>query len=113
MAETGVTVVEYEMVAPSSDPIENAAVARSQFKQESEVYDGNTGSVTLSDEENRMLRDMDMTKFKQMQESDSSLQTMWLRAKQNDSRYCISNELIYQRRRKVDDPGLLLLPEKL
>ena len=58
MAETGVTVVEYEMMAPSSDLIEIAAVTRSHSKQESDVDDGNTGSVTLSDEKNRMLRDM-------------------------------------------------------
>ena len=36
-----------------------------------------------------------------------------MKAKQNDSRYCISNELLYVKSRKVDDPGLLLLPEKL
>ena len=53
-----------------------------------------------------------MTKFKRMQESDSSLQTMWSKAKQNDSRYCISNEL-YERSSKVDDSELLLLSEKL
>ena len=44
-----------------------------QSKQEFDVDDGNTGSVTLSDETNRMHRDMDMTKFKEMQETDSSL----------------------------------------
>ena len=62
-----------------------------------------------------MLRDMDMTKFKEMQESYSSLHDLWMRAKQNDSRYCISNDLLYERSRKVDDQGLLLLllPEKL
>ena len=32
MAETGVTVVESEMVAPSSDTIETAEVTRSQAK---------------------------------------------------------------------------------
>ena len=57
MAETGVTVIECEMVAPSSDPITIAAVTRSQFKQEFDVDDGNTGLVTLSDEYNRMFRD--------------------------------------------------------
>ena len=36
-----------------------------------------------------------------------------MKAKQNDSRYCISNYLLYERSRKVDDPGLLLMPEKL
>ena len=51
------------MVVPSSDPIEIAAVTRSQSKHESDVDDGHTGSVTLSDETNRMLRNMDMTKF--------------------------------------------------
>ena len=60
-----------------------------------------------------MLRDMDMTKFKEMQESDSSFPTMWLKAKKNDFRYCISNELLYERSSKVADSGLLLLPEKL
>ena len=60
-----------------------------------------------------MVRDMNMTKFKEMQEADSSLQTMWLIAKKNDSNYCISNELLYERRSKVDDPGLYLLAEKL
>ena len=48
-----------------------------------------------------------------MQESDSSLNALWLKAKQNDSRYCISNDLLYERSRKVDDPGLLALPENL
>ena len=42
-------------VMPPSDPIEIAAVTRSQSKQESDVHDGNTGSVTLSDETSRML----------------------------------------------------------
>ena len=60
-----------------------------------------------------MLRDMDMTKFKDMKESDSSLHALWMKSKQNDLRYCISNDLLYERSRKVDDPGLLLLPEKL
>ena len=68
MAETGVTVVECKMVAPSSDPIEIDAVTRLQSKQKSDVGDGNTGSVTLSDDKNRTPRDMDMTKFKEMQE---------------------------------------------
>ena len=48
-----------------------------------------------------------------MQESDSCLHALWLKAKQYDSRYCISNDLPYERSRKVDDPGLLLLSEKL
>ena len=74
--------------------------------------DLNNGSVTLSDDKNRMLKDIDMIQFKQMQESDCSLQTMWSKAKENDSRYCISNELLYERSGKVDDPGLLLLSQK-
>ena len=60
-----------------------------------------------------MLRDMDMTKFKEMQESDSSLRALRMKAKQNDSCYCISNDLLYERSSEVDDPGLLVLPEKL
>ena len=36
-----------------------------------------------------------------------------MKTKRNDSRYRISNDLLYERSRKVDDPGLLLLPEKL
>ena len=48
----------------SSDQIEVAAVTRSQSKHKSEVDDGYGGSVILSDETNRMLRYMDMTKFK-------------------------------------------------
>ena len=108
-----VTFVNSEIVVPSSDPNENAAVTRSLSKHKSEVDDGDTGPVTLSDQTNRMLRDMDMTKFKEMQESDSSLHALWMKAKQNDSRHCIRNDLLYERSRKVDDPGLLLLPEKL
>ena len=42
----------------SSDPIEIAAVTRSQSKHNSEVDDGDGGPVTLSDETNRMLIDM-------------------------------------------------------
>ena len=38
---------------------------------------------------------------------------MWPKAKQKDSRYCIGNELLYETKSKVGDPGLLLLPEKL
>ena len=87
----------------SSDPIEIAAVTRSQSKYKSEADDGDGGPVTLSDETNRMLREMDVTKFKEMQESDSSLHALWLKAKQNDSRYCISNDLLYERSRKVDN----------
>ena len=36
-----------------------------------------------------------------------------MKAKQNDSRYCISNALHYDRSSKVDDLRILLLPEKL
>ena len=50
-----------------------------------------------------MLRDTDMTNFKEMQELDSSLHALRMKAKQNDSRYCISNDLLYERSRKVDD----------
>ena len=100
-------------MVPSSDPIEIAAVTRSQSKHKSEIDDGDTGPVTLSDETNQMLRDMDMTKFKEMQESDSSLHTLWMKAKQNDLRYCISNDLLYKRSSVVDDPGLLVLPANL
>ena len=57
IAESVVTFVNSEIVMPSSDP---TAVVRSQYKQESDVDDGNTGSVTLPDETNRKLRDMDM-----------------------------------------------------
>ena len=97
IVESGVTFVNSESVVPSTDPIEIVAVTRSHSKQESDVDDGNTGSVTLSDETNRMLRDMDMTKFKEVQESDSSLHALWMEAKQNDSLYCISNDLLYER----------------
>ena len=54
-----------------------------------------------------------MTKFKEMQESDSSLHALWMNAKQNNPRYCISNYLLFERSSKVDDPRLLLLPENL
>ena len=111
--ESGVTLVNSQMVMPSSDPNEIAAVTRSQSKQESDVGDENIRSVTLSDETNPMLRNMDMTKFKEMQESDSSLPALWMNAKQNDSCDWISNYLLYERSSKVDDPGLLLLSEKL
>ena len=57
--------------------------------------------------------DMDMTKIKEIQQSDSSLQTLWLKAKKSDFRYCITNELLYDISSKVNDPGLLLLSEKL
>ena len=95
-----VKLVNSEIVVPSNDQIEIAAVTRSQSKQKSDVDDGNTGSVTLSDETKRM----DMTKFKEMQESDSSLHALWIKTTRNDSRYCISNDLLYERSRKIDDP---------
>ena len=78
--ESVVTFVNSDIVVPSTDPIEIAAVTRSQFKQESDVDDGNAGPVTLSDETNRMIRDMDMTKYKEMQESHSSLHALWMKA---------------------------------
>ena len=105
IVESGATLVNSEIMIPSSDPIEIAVVTRSQSKQKSDVDNGNTGSVTMSDKTNRMLRDMDMTKFKEMQESYSSLHALWMKAKQNDSRYCISNYLLYERISKIDDPG--------
>ena len=64
IVETEVKLVNSEIVVPSSDPIEIAAVTRSQSKQESEVNDGSTVSVTLSDEMNRMLRDIDIPQLK-------------------------------------------------
>ena len=84
---------------PSSDPIDIGAVIRSQSKHKSEVDDGDTGpvTVTLSDETNRMLIEMDMTNFKEMQESNSSLHALWMKAKQNDSCYCINNDLLDER----------------
>ena len=48
-----------------------------------------------------------------MQESDSSLHALWLKSKQSDSCYCISNDLVDERSSVVDDPGLLALPENL
>ena len=76
IVESGITLVNSETVVPSSDPIEIGAVTMSQSKHKSEVDDGDTGPVILSDETNRMLRDMHMTKFKEMQESDSSLHAL-------------------------------------
>ena len=113
IVESGVTLVYSEIVMPSSDPIEIAAVTMSQSKHKSEVDDGDTGPVTLSDETNRMLIDIDMTKFKEMQQSDSSLHVLWLKAKQNDSRYCISNDSLDERSSVDDDQGLLVQPENL
>ena len=95
IVESEVTLVNSKIVVPSSGPIETGAVTRSQSKLESDIDDGSIGSVPLSDETNRMLRDMGMTKFKEMQESDNSSHALWMKAKQNNSRYCISNELFY------------------
>ena len=86
IVESGLTSADSEIVVPSSDPIEIAAVTRSQSKHTSEINDGDTGPVTQSDETSLMLREKDVTKFKEMQESDSSLNALWLKAKQNDSR---------------------------
>ena len=36
-----------------------------------------------------------------------------MNAKQSDSRYCISNDLLNETSSVVDDPGLLVLPENL
>ena len=73
IVEYGVTLIDSEIVTLSCDPIEIPAVTRSQSKPESDVGNGKTGSVTLSDEKNRMLRDIDMTEFKEMQEYDVQL----------------------------------------
>ena len=75
--------------------------------------DENTVSVTLSDDKNRMLKGIDVIKFQDMQESGGSLKALWLRAKQNDARCCISNDLLYEGSSKVDDLGLFVLSEKL
>ena len=69
IVESEVKLVNSEIVMSSGDLIETAAVTRPQSKQEFDVDDGNTGSVTLSDETNQMHRDMDMTKFKEMEET--------------------------------------------
>ena len=68
---------------------------------------------SLSDEKNRMIRDMDMTKFKRMQASYVYWQVLWSKAKQNDYPYYIINDLLYERSSNVDEPGLLVLPAKL
>lgn len=41
-------------------------MTRSQYKQASDDNDGNHSSVTLSDNDNRMLKGIDMSKFKQI-----------------------------------------------
>ena len=56
---------------------------------------------------------MDMTKFKEMQKSDVSLHAMWLKAKQKAKRNDSSAMIYFMRSSKVDEPGLLVLPEKL
>ena len=48
-----------------------------------------------------------------MQELESSLHALWMKAKQNVSRYFISNDLLDQRSSVVDDPRLLAVPENL
>ena len=70
IVEFGLALADSEIVVPSSDPIEIAAVTRSQSKHISEINDRDTDPVTQSDETNRILREMDVTKFKEMQESD-------------------------------------------
>ena len=60
------TLADSEIVVPSSDAIEIAAVTRSQSKHTSEINDGDTCPVTQSDETNRILREMDVTKFKEI-----------------------------------------------
>ena len=50
IVESGVTLVNSEMVMQSSDPIKIAAVTRSQSKQESDVDDGNTGPLEVMKE---------------------------------------------------------------
>ena len=113
IVESEITFVDSEIVVPSSGLIEIGAVTRSQSQHKSVVGDGDTGPVTLSDETKQMLRYMDMTKFKEIQESDSFVHALWLKTKQNDLRYCISNDLLDERSSVVDDPGLLVLPENL
>ena len=68
MVKSGVTIVNSEIVVPSSDPIDIGAVTESQSNHQSEVDDEDTCPVTLSDDTNRMLRYMDMNSFKEMQE---------------------------------------------
>ena len=97
IVESGVMLVESEMVTPSSDLNENATITRSQTRLVSGNNDSNNDSVTLSHDKNRMLKGIDMIKFKEIQQSNGSLQALFLKAKQNDSRYCISNDLLYER----------------
>ena len=65
---SGKMLVESEIVMPYSDLIEITAVTRTQSKQKSDNNDENHGSVTLSDDNNRMLNGIDITKFKLMQD---------------------------------------------
>ena len=87
---------------------EIGAVTGSQSNHQSEVDDGDTCPVTLSDDTN-----MYMTTFNKMQESDSSLHALWMEAKQNDSRYCISIDLLDEIISIVDDRILLILPDNI
>ena len=73
-------------MSPFSDLIEIAANTRSQYRQASDSNDGDHGSVILPDDNNEILKGIDMIKFKQMQEADGSLQTLRLKARQNYSR---------------------------
>ena len=52
IVESGVTLVDSEIVVLSSDPIEIAAVTRSQSKYKYEGDDGDGGPVIRSDETN-------------------------------------------------------------
>ena len=52
IVESGLTLADSDIVVPSSHGIEIAAVTRSQCKHTSEINDGDTGPVTLSDETN-------------------------------------------------------------
>ena len=60
IVESGVTLVDSEMVTRSSDLIEIAVITRSQSKKESDLVNGNTGSVMPSDDKNRMLKVIDI-----------------------------------------------------
>ena len=71
-----VTLVGSEMAAPSSDLIGIAAVTRSQSRLASGNNDMSSYSVTLSDDKNRMLKGIDMIKFKELKETDCFLQTV-------------------------------------
>ena len=66
IVETCLTLVESEMVTSSSDLNEIAAVTKSQSRLVSGNNDLNNDSVTLSAVKNRMLKGIDIIKFKQM-----------------------------------------------